>query len=134
MLEYSLEFLVSGGVGELFVFCSSHAAAIQAYLDSPETGSKWRRRKNLSIKCIVSDACASFGDAIRHLETLDIIKGDFVLISGDVISNVKLDAVVKEHKCVNQTATAARHERLRHVACGLHYTALPARLENGALS
>lgn len=97
MLEYSLEFLVSGGVGELFVFCCSHAAQIQAYLDSVETGSKWKRRKNLVVRTIVAD-CATFGDALRFLDTLDIIKNDFVLISGDVISNVKLDVVVKEHK------------------------------------
>ena len=98
MLEYSLELLVSGGVGEVFVFCRSHAAAIQSYLDSVETGSKWKRRKNVVVKTIVSDACTSFGEAMRFIETSDIIKSDFVLISGDVISNVKLEAVVKEHK------------------------------------
>ncbi len=88
MLEYSLEFLVSGGVGELFVFCSSHATAVQAYIDA----SPWKRRKGLVIRTICASNCSTFGDAIRFLDALDIIKSDFVLISGDVISNVKLDA------------------------------------------
>lgn len=38
------------------------------------------------------------GDALRHLDTLDVIKDDFVLISGDVISNIKLDTVLAAHK------------------------------------
>ena len=98
LLEYSLEFLISGGVGELFVFCCSHAQQIQQYIDSVENGSKWKRRKGLIIRTIVSNSCFSFGDAMRHLDTLDLIKRDFVLISGDVISNLKLDDVVKQHK------------------------------------
>ncbi len=38
------------------------------------------------------------GDALRHLDTLGLITGDFVLVSGDVISNIKLDKVLAAHK------------------------------------
>lgn len=70
MLEYSLEFLVSGGVGELFVFCSSHAAEVQAYIDA----SPWKRRKGLVIRTICANNCSTFGEAMRFLDSLDIIK------------------------------------------------------------
>ena len=33
MIEYTLEFLASGGVEEVFVFCSSHSDQIQKYIE-----------------------------------------------------------------------------------------------------
>ena len=50
------------------------------------------------VSVITSENCFSAGDALRHVDTLDVIKDDFVLISGDVISNIKLGEVVKKHK------------------------------------
>jgi translation initiation factor eIF-2B subunit epsilon len=32
MIDYTLEFLVAGGVQEIFVFCCAHAAQISEYL------------------------------------------------------------------------------------------------------
>jgi translation initiation factor eIF-2B subunit epsilon len=97
MLDYALEFLISGGVREIFIFCCSHAELINNYLNQ----SKWTQHShshNYSIRCINSNNCFSAGDALRHLDSLDIIKGDFVLLSGDVISNIKLESVIKLHK------------------------------------
>ena len=34
MIEYTLEFLASNGVEEVFVFCCAHAAQITAYLEA----------------------------------------------------------------------------------------------------
>lgn len=43
--------------------------------------------------------CASAGDAIRELDVKHVIRSDpFILISGDVISNVNLRPVIEEHK------------------------------------
>ncbi|CAM9125336.1 unnamed protein product [Phaeothamnion confervicola] len=93
MIDYTLEFLASGGVQELFVFCTSHAATVQEYLD----GSKWS--KHLEIRCISSTNCASEGDALRELDQMGLVHSDpFVLVMGDVISNLDLQAVVERHK------------------------------------
>jgi hypothetical protein len=34
--------------------------------------------------------CVSSGDALREMYALQLIKSDFVLVTGDVISNMKL--------------------------------------------
>jgi hypothetical protein len=51
-----------------------------------------------TVKVIVGDDCASAGDALRHLDTLDLIDGDFVLIGGDV-SLFVVSSCVMECSC-----------------------------------
>lgn len=94
MIDYTLEFLAAGGVEEIFVLCCAHAQQVKSYLQK----SPWTKRAQPKIQIIVSEQSVSAGEALRHLDTMDLIKDDFVLISGDVISNIKLDAVVKIHK------------------------------------
>jgi len=93
MLEYTIEFLAQNGVEELFVFCVWHADMLQTYLNS----SKWP--STISVKCITSSACLSAGDALRELDSMGVIRSDpFVLISGDVISNMDLKKAIAFHK------------------------------------
>lgn len=40
----------------------------------------------------------SLGDAMRDVYTHQIITGDFVLVAGDLVSNVRIDEVVRAHK------------------------------------
>eukprot|EP01038_Epipyxis_sp_PR26KG_P007435 gene7435-10131_t len=93
MLEYSLEFLTQNGVEEIFVFCVWYADMIESYIKK----SKWP--SIISVKCISSTACLSAGDALRELDQLSIIRSDpFILISGDVISNLNLKKAIAFHK------------------------------------
>ena len=47
---------------------------------------------------VVSTSCRSAGEALRLIDQKDIIKSDFVLVSGDTVSNCDLGAVLAEHK------------------------------------
>lgn len=77
MIEYTLEFLASNGVKEVFVFCVWHAAHLQKFINE----SKWNSL--LTIKCITSNSCLSAGEALREIDSLGIIRSDpFILISG----------------------------------------------------
>ncbi len=38
------------------------------------------------------------GDAMRDIYTHQIITSDFVLVTGDLVSNVRIDEVVRVHK------------------------------------
>jgi len=38
------------------------------------------------------------GDAMRDIYTHGIITSDFVLVSGDLVSNIRIDEVVRAHK------------------------------------
>jgi translation initiation factor eIF-2B subunit epsilon len=95
MLEYTLESLAGAGVREIFVVCCSHAAQIDSYLKS----SSWTQRSSVRVSTIVVEDAFSAGDALRRIHQLQVIRSDpFVLISGDVVSNIELHPIIKEHK------------------------------------
>ncbi|KAL9984735.1 hypothetical protein ACROYT_G007068 [Oculina patagonica] len=95
LLDYTIEFLVEAGVQEIFVFCCAHADQIKKHLSQ----SKWTSsRSPCDVKTIVIEDCLSLGDALREIDRQSFLKNDFVLVSGDVVSNMKLEQVLQEHK------------------------------------
>eukprot|EP01116_Phalansterium_solitarium_P022662 TRINITY_DN7571_c0_g1_i1.p1 TRINITY_DN7571_c0_g1~~TRINITY_DN7571_c0_g1_i1.p1 ORF type:complete len:431 (+),score=129.70 TRINITY_DN7571_c0_g1_i1:83-1375(+) len=94
MLNYTIEFLAASGIGEIFVFCCAHAAQIQEFLRN----SKWSRTPGLTVRTVVGLTSRSVGDALREMDTNGLLQGDFVLVSGDVVSNMRLDKVLAAHK------------------------------------
>ncbi|GME97975.1 unnamed protein product [Ambrosiozyma monospora] len=101
LIEYTLEFLAqSNHVSEVYLMCSSHAEQIQEYLDD----SKWVSPSSpfKKIQTITSHESRSVGDAMRDIDARGIINGDFVLVSGDVVTNLDLGKVVNLHKLRKQ--------------------------------
>jgi len=97
MLEYTLEFLSQNGVEEVFIFCVWHAKMIREYLAT----SKWMTI--MTVRCVTSTACMSPGDALRELDTMGVVRSDpFILISGDVVSNMNLKRAIEFHKEVRK--------------------------------
>ncbi|KAM7476945.1 hypothetical protein LguiB_024188 [Lonicera macranthoides] len=94
MIDYTLAWLESAGVEEVFVFCCAHAKQVVNYLDS----SKWVGQANFSVTTIESHNSVSAGDALRLIYERNVIHGDFILISGDTVSNMLLTEALKEHK------------------------------------
>ncbi|KAL4171223.1 hypothetical protein KRP22_009321 [Phytophthora ramorum] len=94
MLEYSLEFLASAGVQQVLLFCTGHAEQIEQFI---EKQSQVARR--LEVTCVSSPSCLTAGDALRELDRLQLVQSNpFVLMSGDVVANVDLQAAIAEHK------------------------------------
>ena len=52
----------------------------------------------IKITSIVTPEARSVGDVMRELDSKQIITSDFILISGDVVSTIPLQDVVREHK------------------------------------
>ena len=99
MIEYTLEFLASNGVQEVFIYCGAHSEDIEHYIHE---SSRWSPNSDISpftsLEFIrVSDA-NSIGDFLRDLDKRSIISGDFVLVHGDLVSNIQLDAVLARHR------------------------------------
>ncbi|KAK9823996.1 hypothetical protein WJX72_006873 [[Myrmecia] bisecta] len=119
MLDYTLEWLAANEVEEVFVFCCAHADMIKEHLDE----CKWSSQRTFKIHVVVSTNCLSAGEAMRLLDQKDVIKSDFILISGDVVSNLKIATVLEEHRkrrqqdknaimtLVMKTASDAGHRR-----------------------
>eukprot|EP01018_Ginkgo_biloba_P038992 Gb_36377 [translate_table: standard] len=94
MIDYTLEWLASVGVEEVFVFCCAHAKQVKSYLEK----SSWRSQTKFTVTAIESNDCVSAGDALRFIDQQNVVRGDFVLVSGDTVSNMSLKQVLQEHK------------------------------------
>jgi len=95
ILTYTLEFLERGGVEDVILICSRQTAQLQAYLAS----TKWGERGSpVKVRLVTAAAAHSTGDALREVDRLGLVKGDFVLIRGGILSNLPLQFMVEEHR------------------------------------
>jgi len=92
IIEYTLELLVSAGVKELFIVCCSHADKIQQYVSESESC------KQFAVSIIVAPQAKSMGAALREVDSRGKIRGDFILVNGDVVSNIKVEPALIAHK------------------------------------
>ncbi|KAG2386475.1 hypothetical protein C9374_002219 [Naegleria lovaniensis] len=96
IIEYVLELLAASGVKEIYVFCCHGAEMIKQYLANSK---KWNTpNSDVKISTVEGTEAASAGDALRRIHELDVIRNDFILIQGDVISNLNLAPIVEAHK------------------------------------
>ena len=63
MLEYTLEWLASQNVDEIFVLCCAHAEMIDQYLQT----TRWHACTSPKIHISRSDTVTSAGDALREI-------------------------------------------------------------------
>lgn len=91
ILDYALTNLHYHGIDEVIVYCTAHASKIRAHLER-----KWSQR--LKVITIASDTASSVGDALRDLDSKDLIRSDFVLLHGDLLTNVNLKKLLLDHK------------------------------------
>lgn len=102
LLEYTLEHLHFSGMEEIIVFCSSYVNQIKEVLKRKESS-----LRGTTVTLIVSDGCHSFGDIMRDLDGKAVIRSDFVLVTGDIISNVNLLSALKTFKKINSMDSGA---------------------------
>lgn len=92
MLDYTIELLASSGVQELFVFCVNKADQMNDYIAK----SHWPT--TIQVTCIQSTV-ESVGEALREVDNRGVIRSDpFILVSGDVISNMDLKEAIRAHQ------------------------------------
>lgn len=94
MIEYILEWLATSGVVMVHILACSHADLLKQYLT---TSAKWADSE-LEINVIASYNCLSAGEALRLVDQEQIIKDDFILVSGDVVTNMDLQTPLTAHK------------------------------------
>lgn len=94
LIEYTLEFLAKAGVNEVYLMCSAHAEQIQKYVEQL----KWASSSAFSVTTIMNLESRSVGDAMRDLDNRGLISGDFLLVSGDVVTNIDFGRVMQFHK------------------------------------
>jgi translation initiation factor eIF-2B subunit epsilon len=100
ILEYTLECLAAAYVDEIIVFCNHMGHMIKDYLSK----SKWMSRQSglPKVDVVISTTSQSAGDALREVYDMDIIRSDFVLVSGDIVSNLNLEAAIEKHRAAKE--------------------------------
>ncbi|KAI9651431.1 MAG: hypothetical protein M1829_003009 [Trizodia sp. TS-e1964] len=95
MIEYTLEFLANAGVEQVFLYCGDHADALETYIQS----SKWVKSSSPFTKLeIIKSSSQSVGDAMRDLDQRAIMAGDFIMVHGDIVSNIPLEEALSKHR------------------------------------
>lgn len=119
LIEYTLEYLISVGVQDVFFYAGAHIEQVEAYLEN----SKWMTKSSpfnsfRLLRCMAT----SVGDVMRDLDQKELVKGDFVCVSGDIVSNFPIRHALKAHKarrakdqnavmtmCLRERTTADHH-------------------------
>ena len=57
----------------------------------------------MAVDIIVSEGCLSVGDALRDVDSKSLLNDDFVLVNGDIVSNVNLEPLIQLHKYVHMS-------------------------------
>ncbi|KAJ3811615.1 nucleotide-diphospho-sugar transferase [Lentinula aff. lateritia] len=96
LLDWTFESLALAGVQEIFVICRSHPEQIKAKIAE----SRWSKPGSgiKIVPILTAKETFSPGDAMRDIYTRGLVTGDFVLVMGDLVSNIRIDEVVKVHK------------------------------------
>lgn len=86
------------GVQDVFVYCGAHHEQIERYIHDSRWSTASRTTPFAALEFIrVADA-RSIGDFLRDLDKRNIIGGDFILVHGDVVSNIPLDGALAAHR------------------------------------
>ncbi|XP_044278249.1 translation initiation factor eIF-2B subunit epsilon isoform X2 [Varanus komodoensis] len=95
MIDYTLEFLTASGVEETFVFCSWKSAEIKEHIQKSKWGSPASPN---TVQFVTSDLFRSLGDVLRDVDAKSLVRSDFILVSGDVVSNINVSSALQEHR------------------------------------
>lgn len=82
--------------------CCAHAGQIEAHLKA----SSWAQRKKPKLTVLTAAACLSPGEVLRVVDQKDLIKNDFILVTGDLVASFDLQTALATHK---QRRAADRH-------------------------
>lgn len=83
------------GVEEVFVYCGSHTQLLEEYIQS----SRWHAPTSPFSKVeLIRSTSKTVGDAMRHLDSLHLLVNDFIVVYGDVVSNLSLEGALAAHR------------------------------------
>ncbi|KAF2436009.1 heat shock transcription factor 2 [Tothia fuscella] len=99
LIEYTFEFLANAGVEEVFVYCGAHKEQVEEYISNSKwcTTSATNSSPFINVETIRSTSRSS-GDAMRDLDKRGILKNDFIIVYGDVVSNIPLEGALAAHR------------------------------------
>ena len=116
------------GVQEVYMYCGAHAEQVEDYIGR----SRWAPASGLSPFSLVhfvrvADA-RSVGDVLRDLDSRSLVGGDFILVHGDLVSNIKLGPALDAHRRRREQSAANIMTTLLRAAGPVDHRAKPKAL------
>ncbi|KAF4470844.1 translation initiation factor eif-2b subunit epsilon [Fusarium albosuccineum] len=106
LIEYTLEFLAMNGVNEVYIYCGAHTDQVEDYVSRSRWSTAARTCPFSVLQFVrVSDA-RSVGDVLRDMDKRSLVDGDFILVHGDLVSNIMLDGALAAHRKRRETSAA----------------------------
>jgi translation initiation factor eIF-2B subunit epsilon len=102
LLDYTMDFCAGAGVEELIVVCVEEQVE--------EHVNQWKLQNTAMMQVTVfrDSTLTNAGDALRELDKRNLVQSDpFLLLRGDVVSNVDLQTVLREHKARHKADSSA---------------------------
>ncbi|KAJ0179353.1 hypothetical protein K1T71_005065 [Dendrolimus kikuchii] len=97
LIDFVLESLALGGVGETILFCCESGVKIKEHIKNClERKSLWTL--TMDVQVMMSDTCQTMGDVMRELDAAAIIRGNFILANVNSITNINFAALLDQHK------------------------------------
>ena len=97
LIDYTIELLAGADVKEIFIFCGGGTKGQQVM--EHVRASRW----NKSVKLHYIEGDKSVGDCLRECDDMRTDgkineKGDLIVVTGPVVANYELAAVLAKHK------------------------------------
>ncbi|KAG5918591.1 hypothetical protein E4U42_006798 [Claviceps africana] len=106
LIEYTLEFLAMNGVNEVYIYCGAFTEQVEDYISHSRWATTSRCCPFSVVQFVrVSDA-RSVGDVLRDLDSRSLVDGDFLVVHGDLVSNVMLDGILAAHRKRREASAA----------------------------
>jgi len=97
IIDYLISYLSDNNIEEIYILCTDNKQAIDDYLKKQS----YRSFRKLKVTTVPCKKATSVGSALRSLldsfSDKPLISEDFIVLRGDVITNMTLDKAVKEH-------------------------------------
>jgi translation initiation factor eIF-2B subunit epsilon len=95
LIEYTLEYLASAGVQVVYIYAGAHVDQVETYINA----SRWKsHRSPFETVTFLRCQAGSVGDIMRDLDQKHLMVGDFLVVSGDIISNFPIYKALQQHK------------------------------------
>ncbi|KAK1753484.1 nucleotide-diphospho-sugar transferase [Echria macrotheca] len=99
IIEYTLEALAANGVQEVYIYCGAHSEEIDNYIHESARFNPTSIISPFStLELIRVTDATSVGDFLRDLDKRAIVSGDFIVVHGDLVTNVPLADALAKHK------------------------------------
>ena len=92
LLDYIVETLIASKVQEIYIYCTNYVEDLKKRIN------EIKLVRNINISLLINEGCYSMGDAIRDIDSKGNIRGDFILVQGNAMTNANLQNFVMKHK------------------------------------